>query len=116
MPSSVEYCMMVVKTDLYIVQHTQLLKQTDILEGSCDACLIDLDGLFTGNILSVQNESRPPSGLYTPVSRLKIVVFTSAVRSDQTVELSFFNRDAENHRPLSDRQKKYLNFLHPALP
>ena len=31
--------MMVVKTNLYIVKHAQLLEQTDILEGSRDACL-----------------------------------------------------------------------------
>ena len=86
--------MMVMKTNLYIVKHAQLLEQTDILEGSRDACLIDLDCLVTGNVLSIQQN---PSAIRLVHARQKVENsrFTSAVRSDQAVELSFFYRDAE---------------------
>ena len=47
--------MMVVKAYLYVVKNAQVLEQTDILEGSRDACLIDLGScLVTGNVLSIQ--------------------------------------------------------------
>ena len=93
MPLERRIFMMVVKASLYIVKHAQLLEQTDILEGSRNACLIDLDGAFSGNILSIQDDTVRASGLYTPVRRLKMVVFTGAVRSDQAVKLSFFDRE-----------------------
>ena len=74
--------MMVVKTNFYIVKHAQLLEQTDILEGSRDACLIDLDCLVTGNVLSIQQN---PSAIRLVHARQKVENsrFTSAVRSDQ---------------------------------
>ena len=41
---------MIMQPYFYIVYHRQILEQSNILEGSCNSCLIDFDGLFTGNI------------------------------------------------------------------
>ena len=49
--------MMIVKSYFYIVKNRHILEKTDILEGSCDTCLIDVDGLFAGDILAIQGNN-----------------------------------------------------------
>ena len=45
---------MVVQSDFYIVKNAQLLEQTNVLEGTRDSILIDLDRTASGDILSIE--------------------------------------------------------------
>ena len=48
---------MVMKTNLYIIQNEHILKQTDILEGTGNSSLLISIVLFSCNILSVQSDN-----------------------------------------------------------
>ena len=45
---------MIMQTSLYIVQYGHIFKESDILEGSCDSGLVNIDGAFSGDVLAVQ--------------------------------------------------------------
>lgn len=65
---------MIVKTCLHIVQHRQILKQTDVLEGPGNTGLVYFRGFPAGNVDSCQLNASCIPAYNTPVSRLKIVV------------------------------------------
>ena len=44
---------LIMQSDLHIIPHRLPLKQPDILKGSGDPCLIDLDGRLSGDILFI---------------------------------------------------------------
>ena len=74
----------VVQTCFYIVQHCHILKQTDILESSCNTCFIDLYRIFTCNINTVQLDD-PFSRLIYTGKKIEYSCFSCSVRSDQAV-------------------------------
>ena len=99
------------KSDLYIVQHTQFLEQTDILECSCDSILVDLDGLSSGNILTIQNNTFRVFGLYTPVSRLNTVVFPAPFGPIRPYSCPFSMVDVKSIYGFQIRRRRCLNSL-----
>ena len=48
---------MVVQSYFYVIDDRQILEQSDILESSCNTCLVDVDGLFAGDILAIQSNN-----------------------------------------------------------
>ena len=61
-----EYSMLIVQTGLYIIQHRQILKQTDILECSCNTGLVDLNRMHaSGNVLPVEQNTSGIRLVYT---------------------------------------------------
>ena len=85
---------MVVQSRLYIVQHGQILKQTDILERPCNPCLIDLRGLSSRYIDAVQLYASCIRLIYAR-KQIEDRGLSGAVRPDQAIELPFINTDLE---------------------
>ena len=74
---------MIVKSCLYIVQHTHLMEQTDILECSGDSRLVDINGTLSGDILSVQIDDSLVRLIHT-CKKVKDCSLTGTIRTDQT--------------------------------
>ena len=85
---------MIMQPYFYIVYHRQILEQSNILEGSCNSCLIDFDGLFTGNILSIQRNNTLCGLIYT-CQKVEYGGLTCTVGTDQSVQGTFFNLNIE---------------------
>ena len=85
---------MVVQSDFYVVKNVQLLEQTNVLEGTRDSILIDLDRTASGDILSIEKNG---TGIRLVHTRQQVEYrrLSCSIRSDQTVELSFLDRHAE---------------------
>ena len=82
--------MMIVQTDLYVIQNRQVAEQTDILEGTGNACLADLNGLFSGKVLSIQENASIVRFVYTG-QQIEYGCFSCSVGADQTIQFSFFD-------------------------
>ena len=83
---------MIVQSGLYIIQHRQILKQTDILKGSGNTGFIDIYGFLPCNILSVQDDTSVVRLVYTG-QQIEYRGFTGSVRSDQAIKLPLLNTD-----------------------
>ena len=83
---------MIVKTCLHIVQHRQILKQTDVLEGPGNAGLVYFRGFPAGNVDSCQlNASR--IRLIYACQQIENSGLTGSVGTDEAVKLSLFYAD-----------------------
>ena len=82
--------MMIVKSDLDVVKNRHILEQTDVLECSRDTCFVDLDRALTCDILSVQFDDTLGRFVYT-CEKVEDCCFAGTVRSDQSLELTFFD-------------------------
>ena len=83
---------MIVKTCLHIVQHRQILKQTDVLEGPGNAGLVYFRGFPAGNVDSCQlNASR--IRLIYACQQIENSGLTGSVGTDETVKLSLLYAD-----------------------
>ena len=82
--------MLIVKSDLDIVKNRHILKQTDILESSCNTCPVDLNRIFSRNILSIQFNNTLCRFVYT-CEKVENCCFAGTVRSNQAIELTFFD-------------------------
>ena len=85
---------MIVKSCLYIVQHTHLMEQTDILECSGNSRFVDINGTLSGDILPVQIDNSLIRLIHT-CKKIKDCSLTGTVRTDQTIKLSFLDGDME---------------------
>ena len=78
--------------------------------------LIDLDSALSGNVLFHPAESVPAIRLVHTRQKVENGCLSSAVRSDQAVELSLFDRDAEIIDRLQAAEGNTQIFYIPALP
>ena len=85
---------MIVKAHFYIVQNSQVIEQTNVLEGSCNTMLVDINGFLAGNILSVQQNITICGLIYT-CQQVEYGCFSGTVRSNESVELSLLNIQVE---------------------
>ena len=83
---------MVVQSYFYIIDYGQILEKPDILEGSCDTCLIDVDGLFAGDILAIQGNNSLCGFIYAG-QQIKYGGFSGTIGTDQSIQFTFFNTD-----------------------
>lgn len=72
----------------YIIDYGQILEKTDILEGSCDTCLIDVDGLFAGDILAIQGNNSLCGFIYAG-QQIKYGSFSGTIGTDQSIQCTF---------------------------
>ena len=79
---------MIVKTCLHIVQHRQILKQTDVLEGPGNAGLVYFRGFPAGNVDSCQLNASCIRLIYA-CQQIENSGLTGSVGTDETVKLSF---------------------------
>lgn len=86
--------MMIVQANLYVIQNAQVLEQANVLEGSCNTCLINLDGALSGQFLAIQ-EDRAVICLVDTGQQIEDGGLTCAIRSDEAVKLSLFDGQAE---------------------
>ena len=83
---------MIVKACLDVIQHGQILKQTDVLEGPGYAGLVYFRGSLTGNVDTCQlNASR--IRLIYACQQIENGGLAGSVWSDKTVKLSLFYAD-----------------------
>lgn len=82
--------MLIVKPHFYIIQNTQIFKETDILECSCDACFTDIDGLFPCDIFPVQDHLSCIRSVNS-CQQVKDSCLTRSVGTDQPVKFFFFD-------------------------
>ena len=85
---------MIVKPRLYIVSHGKILKEADILEGSCDSLLIDIHRMLAGDIHAVQKNTSA-IGTVNSGQQIKDGSLSGTIGADQAIELSLFNPDIE---------------------
>ena len=82
--------MMVVQACLNIVQHCHILEKTDILEGTGNTCLVDVDRFLSCDIRTIQADSSLIRRIHTG-KHIKYRRLAGTVRSDQTVKLSLLD-------------------------
>ena len=106
---------MVGETDLYIIQHRLCMEKTDILESSRHTGLIDLNGILSDQILSVQAD-QTVIRLVHAGQHIEDCGLSGAVWPDQTIQLPFFNCDLKIiYRPKTskgDTQVLYFKHCH----
>ena len=83
---------MIVKARLDIVQHGQILKQTDVLEGPGDSGLVYFRGFLAGNVDSRQLNASRVRLIYA-CQQIENSGLTGSVGTDETVKLSLFYAD-----------------------
>ena len=81
---------MIMKSGFHIVKHCQIFEQTDILERPRDPRFVDLRRLLAHYIFSVQCDD-PLVRLIHSGQKIEDRSFSRAVRTDQTVQPSFFD-------------------------
>ena len=81
---------MVMKSDLNIVKNRHILKQANVLESTRDTGFVDLDRTLSCDILSVKLDDTFCRFVYT-CKKVENCCFTGTVRSDQTIQLTFFD-------------------------
>ena len=82
--------MMIMKPYFNIIQHRKLFEKTDVLEGPGNSGLVDLNSAFSGNVLAIQTDDSLRWFVHT-CKEVKYSSLSCTVRSDQTIELTFFN-------------------------
>ena len=85
---------MIVKSYFYIVKNRHIFEKTDVLEGSCDSGLVDLNGAFSGQLFAIQENSAVIC-LVDTGQQVEDGGLTCAIRSDEAVKLSLFDGQAE---------------------
>ena len=83
---------MIVKARLDIVQHGQILKQTDVLEGPGDSGLVYFRGFLAGNVDSRQLNASRVRLIYA-CQQVENGGLTGSVWSDKAVKLPLFYAD-----------------------
>ena len=83
---------MVVQSYFYVIDHGQILEQSDILESSCNTRLVDVDSLFAGDILAIQGNNSLCGFIYTG-QQIKYGGFSGTIGTDQSIQCTFFNTD-----------------------
>ena len=90
--------MFIVKPHLHVIQHAELLEQTDILKCSGNSRLADINRLLPGNIRSVQEHLSAVRFIHTG-QKVKHRRLPGPIRSDQPVKFFFLNRNIKRiHR------------------
>ena len=87
----------VVKAQLYVVLHGEVVEEADVLEGTGDARLVDLDGVHGVGVHSVQ-EDGAPGGLVDLGEQVKDGGLARAVGADEAGDLGA----ADGHIELVD--------------
>ena len=80
---------MIVKSYLNIIKNRHLTEKSDVLEGSCNACLAYIYGLFARYNGAVESSLTLGRLIYAR-KKVEYGRFTCAVRSYKTIELAFF--------------------------
>ncbi len=70
------------------------MKQTNVLEGSRNAVMVDFHGFMAGDVFSVQTDD-PFIRRVNAGQEVEDRCFSGAVRADQAMQLSLFNTDME---------------------
>ena len=78
------------QADLHVVQNAHLVEQTDVLEGTGDALLVDLGRLLAGDVLTVQDDVALGGTIHTG-EHVEHRGLAGAVGTDEAVELAFFH-------------------------
>ena len=78
------------QSDLYIVKHALILKQTDVLKRTRNARLVDVDRFLSCDIRTIQADSSLIRHIHTG-KHIKYRRLAGTVRSDQTVKLSLLD-------------------------
>ena len=78
------------KPQLDIVKYRELFKQTDILEGSGDSFFVNFDCAAACQLFAVEEKVSLGRFVYT-CEKVEDCCFAGTVRSDQSVELTFFD-------------------------
>ncbi len=82
------------QSGFYIVQHGHVMEETDVLEGTCDALLVDLLTAETRDVVSVEEDLTAGRLIYAG-QEVKYGRLTGTIRADQTVELILFDLHME---------------------
>ena len=85
---------MIVKCDLDVVKHRHILKKSDVLECTGNACTVYFDSVFAGDVLSVKNDCAV-CWLINACEHIEDSGLSCSVRSNKTIELTFFYCYAE---------------------
>ena len=85
---------LVVQADLYVIFHTQLVKEADVLEGAGDSRTVDLDRVHAVGILAI-NEDGAPGGLVHLGQQVKDRGLARAVGTDESGDLGPSHREIE---------------------
>ena len=78
------------KSDLYVVDNRHVLEKPDVLEGSGDSGVVDLDGALTSDVLAVKPDDSFVWLIYA-CQKVENCGLSGAVRSDKSVELALFD-------------------------
>ena len=81
---------MIMQSDLYVFRNGQLLKESDVLEGTCYPGAVDLYGFLTGDVLSVKPYNALAGLIYT-CQQVKNGRLSRSVRPNQTIQAALFN-------------------------
>ena len=85
---------MIVKCDLDVVKHRHILKKSDVLECTGNACTVYFDSVFAGDVLSVKNDCAV-CWLINACEHIEDSGLSCSVRPNKTIELTFFYCYAE---------------------
>ena len=104
---------MIVKSYFYIVKNRHILEKTDVLEGSCDSGLVDLNSAFSCDVLAVKFDDSFCWFVYT-CEEVEYSCLTGSVRSDEALELSFLNGNvkAVNSTKTAELDRQIIYFQH----
>ena len=85
----VVFCL-IMQANFYIVQHTHVLEQTNVLKGAGNTAFVDLDRGFAGKIFTIQRKGAGRRFVHTG-QQVKNGGFSGAVRPNQPIKLTFIN-------------------------
>ena len=78
-----------------VVKNRHFFKQTNILEGSRYTCFVDLNRALSCDVLSIQFDNTLCRFVNT-CKKVKNCCFSCTIRSDQTIQLTLFDRYIES--------------------